>query len=99
MIEDWDAYLLAESGLPGPRANLELAHTVAEIGDEERFLSYLSLSPEEAPTNSPAVFLAVCGAMGLGRLVAEGRRDLLDHVGKPEELKIISLPSSNDKRS
>ena len=32
-MPDWDAYLLRESGLPGPRGNLELAQAVADEGD------------------------------------------------------------------
>lgn len=35
-IENWDAYLMRESGLPGPRGNLELVQAVAEIGNEEK---------------------------------------------------------------
>jgi hypothetical protein len=71
----WDAYLLAESGLPGPRANLELLQTVADEGAEAQFRRWLAMRPGEA---GPAdEFLAACGAVGLGRLAAEGRRDLL----------------------
>ena len=29
-LDEWDAYLLKESGLPGPRGNLELAQVVAD---------------------------------------------------------------------
>lgn len=29
---DWDEYLMAQSGLPGPRGNLELAEAVVEEG-------------------------------------------------------------------
>jgi len=72
--DDWDALLLKESRLPGPRANLELAHAVAEEGDEACFQHLLSFSPEEAPTNTPGEFLACCGVLGLGRLLAEGQR-------------------------
>ena len=32
-LDDWDPYLLAESGLPGPRGNIELAQAVADEGD------------------------------------------------------------------
>ncbi len=32
-IADWEAFLRAESRLPGPRSNLELAQAVAEEGD------------------------------------------------------------------
>jgi hypothetical protein len=76
-LEDWDAYLLKESGLPGPRANLELIQVVADEGDEELFERYLAFGPDKAPTNSPQVFLAVCGVVGLGRLLSEGKRKVL----------------------
>jgi hypothetical protein len=76
-IDDWEPYLLAESGLPGPRGNIELAQAVADEGDEPCFLHLLSFDAVSAPTNTPQEFLAFCGVIGLGRLVAEGRRDLL----------------------
>ena len=76
-IDDWEPYLLAESGLPGPRGNIELAQAVADEGDEPFFLHLLSFDATSAPTNTPQEFLAFCGVVGLGRLVAEGRRDLL----------------------
>jgi hypothetical protein len=76
-LDDWEPYLLAESGLPGPRGNIELAQAVADVGSESTFLSLLSFDAIQAPTNTPGEFLAFCGAIGLGRLVAEGRRDLL----------------------
>ena len=76
-LEDWDGYLLAESGLPGPRGNLELAQVVADMGDRQLFERYIAYTPDRAPVNSPHEFLAFCGAVGLGRLVAEGDRALL----------------------
>ena len=79
-IDDWEPYLLAESGLPGPRGNIELAQAVADEGDEPFFLFLLSFDAASAPTNTPQEFLAFCGVIGLGRLVAEGRRDLLPAV-------------------
>jgi hypothetical protein len=74
---DWDALLQQQSGLPGPRGNLELAHAAALAGDEARFTAWVRLSPEAAPENTPGVFLVFCGALGLGRLLAEGRREVL----------------------
>jgi hypothetical protein len=71
-LDDWDAYLLAESGLPGPRGNLELAQVVADQGDLARFQRYLTYTADRAPVNSPYEFLAFCGALGLGRLLAQG---------------------------
>jgi hypothetical protein len=74
---DWDAFLREASGLPGPRGNLELARAVAAEGDEDRFRRYAAIDPQQAPTNDPGEFLAFCGILGLGRLLAEGRDDLL----------------------
>jgi hypothetical protein len=71
-LEDWDDYLLSESRLPGPRANLELAYIVADEGSSERFEHLLTYGPERAPTNTPGEFLACCGVLGLGKLLAEG---------------------------
>ena len=76
-LEQWDDYLLRESGLPGPRANLELVQAVADAGDEALFLRLLTYTPEKAPAGSQHEFLPVCGVVGLGRLLAEGRTDYL----------------------
>lgn len=76
-LEDWDEYLLSESGLPGPRGNLELAQAVADLGDRGLFERYLTLDAARAPVNTPEEFLAFCGALGMGRLVAEGATKLL----------------------
>jgi hypothetical protein len=76
-LDDWEPFLLKESGLPGPRGNIELGRAVAEEGDEELFQRCLSFDEESAPVNSPQEFLAFCGVLGLGRLVSEGRTELL----------------------
>ena len=72
-LKNWDAFLLKESGLPGPRGNIELAQVVADEGDAALFERYLAFDAARAPTNSPYEFLAFCGVVGLGRLVAEGQ--------------------------
>jgi hypothetical protein len=77
-LSDWDAFLLQESGLPGPRANLELIQVVADMGELALFRHYLAFGPDQAPTNSPQVFLAVCGVVGLGRLLTEGQMEHLN---------------------
>jgi hypothetical protein len=71
-LRNWDQFLLKESGLPGPRANLELVQAVAEEGTLELFQRYLSCTPDRTSTDSAEIFLAVCGIVGLGRLLAEG---------------------------
>jgi len=58
-LKDWEPYLRKHSGLPGPRANLELVAAVAEEADADR-LWRLSASHDE--------FLALCGTAGLGRI-------------------------------
>jgi hypothetical protein len=76
-IDSWQPYLLAESGLPGPRGNIELAQAVADEGNKELFFEYLGFDADMAPVNTPQEFLAFCGVVGLGRLLAEGDYALL----------------------
>ncbi len=66
-LDDWIPFLRKESGLPGPRGNLELAYAVAEEGNEKQFKQFLSFQAEE---NTPEVFLVFCGVVGLGNLAA-----------------------------
>ncbi len=73
-LTDWEPYLLAHSGLPGPRGNLELAHAVALEADPDRILRYAAMGPEEGPIATGEELLTVCGAIGLGRLAAEADR-------------------------
>jgi hypothetical protein len=79
-LTEWDAFLLSESGLPGPRGNIELARAVAEEGDQELFERYTAFDAEKAPTNSPHEFLAFCGVLGLGKLLARGDRNVLPQL-------------------
>jgi hypothetical protein len=66
-LDDWVPFLRKESGLPGPRGNLELAYAVAEEGNKKQFEQFLSF---EAKENTPDVFLVFCGVVGLGKLAA-----------------------------
>ena len=61
---DWTP-LIEKSGLPGPRGNLELAHAAAQE-DPLRLEVYLGASAQDAPENTPQVFLVFCGVLGLG---------------------------------
>jgi hypothetical protein len=80
--KDWDSFLLAESGLPGPRGNLELAQAFAEIGDEKFIQKYISINPSDAPGNSAEVFLTFCGVVGLGTLINKGKVQYLKQLRK-----------------
>lgn len=79
-LMDWEPFLLKESGLPGPRGNIELAQAVAEEGNEALFEHLLSFDSHKAPTNSPAEFLAFCGVLGQGKLLASGKREVLEKL-------------------
>lgn len=69
---DVERFLKRHSGLPGPRGNLELAHAFAAEAAPAEIRRLARLEAAEAPENTPEVFLAFCGVLGLGRLVAEG---------------------------
>jgi hypothetical protein len=59
----WPGYLTEHSGLPGPRANIELGQAVADAGEPATFDELLATGDE---------YLVFCGVLGLGRLLAEG---------------------------
>jgi hypothetical protein len=78
------AFLRRHSGLPGPRGNLELVQAAADVGVEADFRSWIDVGSGDDPTDE---FLAVCGVVGLGRLLAEGRlesaEELRAHASDP----------------
>ena len=57
----WPAYLSERSGVPGPRANLELLRAVADIGD---------LATYDALIDTDDEYLTCCGVVGLGAELA-----------------------------
>jgi hypothetical protein len=82
-LDDWEPYLLAESGLPGPRGNIELAQAVADEGDERLFLRLLSFDAAAG----------LCEPALLGNPVhAEGTLQILDAI-------TASVARSEDRRS
>lgn len=60
--QEWETYLGQHSGLPGPRANLELLGVVGDLAPSERLRAWAASDDE---------YLAACGVAGLGRLVEE----------------------------
>lgn len=76
--ENLRAYIALNSNLPGPRANLELAHAFAEHVQEysakqgeklyQLCLELIKISIEEAPTNNSGEFLPFCGANGIAAI-------------------------------
>jgi len=68
-VTEWLPYLTANSGLPGPRGNLELVAACAEEAD-------LPLAEDLVATGDE--FAAVCGAVAFGRHLGNGDRTHLD---------------------
>lgn len=62
-LDDWLPYLAANSGLPGPRGNLELVAACGEEADQARARALIAADDE---------FSVVCGTVALGRLFGEG---------------------------
>jgi hypothetical protein len=83
---DWESYLLANSNLPGPRGNLELAATAADLGTEAQFRRWAALDPDVAPENTPGCFLAFCGVVGLGAIMARSAPPPPQSWGEPDAL-------------
>ena len=75
--EDPEAIALTESGLPGPRGNLELVGALGDVASAEALIRWASLGPEAVGGDEPRTVLVVGGLDGLGRLLAEGRSDVL----------------------
>ena len=78
--EELRALLQENSGLPGPRGNLELAHSFAAAVAGMHLAEWqwdlvtemAATSVSKAPVNSPKEFLAFCGVLALGALYAGG---------------------------
>lgn len=71
-----ESYLLKSSGLPGRRANIELAAALGDVfgekgateGQWKTLVEWASLSSDEASTNSRREFLPFCAVHALGAL-------------------------------
>jgi hypothetical protein len=81
-VQDWETFLKRNSGLPGPRGNLELAQAAADAGSKRQFKEWLRYGEASAPTNTPEEFVAFCGVVGYGRLLAEGETSVLGLLRK-----------------
>jgi hypothetical protein len=68
--KDWEPYLKAHSGLPGPRANLELVEAVGDEAAAEQLWRWSESSDE---------YLALCGIAGLGRFALDDPK-VLPHL-------------------
>jgi hypothetical protein len=74
---DREAYLLANSALPGPRGNLELMDAAGDVLGREEALAFAALGPDATPPETGREYLPCCGLVALGRLIGEGCTDLV----------------------
>ena len=73
-------YIISNSNLPSPRANLELAAAFSELVEgysregEAKFwelvIKMTAVSADEAPVNAPEEFISFCGAVGVGSIAS-----------------------------
>jgi hypothetical protein len=89
-----DGWLEQRSGLPGPRANLELVDAVGDVVPAARLLAWGELTPAEAPSGTSREYLPVCGVAGIGRLMVEAG----DDAGAREPLLGRLLAAASDPR-
>ena len=66
-LNDWKPYLLKESGLPGPRGNLELAQAFCLEAIAEADSGACRHSGRRRLLRTRQVFPGFCGVMGLGQ--------------------------------
>lgn len=70
---DVEALLAAESRLPGPRSNIELALAYAEDADPAQARRLVGEhGPAVAPVNTPGEFLTACGVVAHGPMALHG---------------------------
>lgn len=70
--EKLERFIVENSGLPGPRANLELAFALSEIYEDVDVLTkWIGIDAHQAGVNDPRSFLPFCAAVGLGRIYAK----------------------------
>jgi hypothetical protein len=79
-LDTWAPFLLKNSGLPGPRGNLELAQAAAELASKKQIEEFLSIPAEQAKENTAKVFLVFCGVTALGKSIARGEHGLFSRL-------------------
>jgi hypothetical protein len=69
-----EKFIIENSNLPGPRGNLELAYTLAEIYDNlDILLKWIEITEDQADVNNPKSFLAFCSAVCLGKIYTKNK--------------------------
>lgn len=78
-----ERFIIENSNLPGPRANLELAFAFSEVYENFGVLeNWARIDVNQASVNDPRSFLPFCSAVCLGRLYAKTKDEKIVHVLK-----------------
>ena len=79
--EKLEDFLVENSNLPGPRANLELVFALAEVySDAEILMEWAKITEDQADGNDPRSFLAFCAAACLGKIYTKTKDPKIIHV-------------------
>jgi hypothetical protein len=85
-----ERFIIENSNLPGPRANLELAFALSEIYENIDVLKkWTEIGTDQADVNDPRSFLPFCAAVSLGRLYPKTK--------DKEILRILTKMASDDR--
>jgi hypothetical protein len=75
--ENFEAFLLEHSNLPGPRSNLELADVAARLATPAQIEHLLAYPPQPTQEQSAEEFLPVCGTIALGYELVRGKEEAI----------------------
>jgi hypothetical protein len=81
--EKLERFLIENSKLPGPRANLELAFALSEVYENIKVLTkWTEIDADHADVNDPKSFLPFCAAIALGRLYTKTKDNRIIRILK-----------------
>jgi hypothetical protein len=76
-----EKFLMENSNLPGPRANLELAFALAEIyNNPDVLLRWVTITEEQANVNNPKSFLVFSATVCLGKNYTNSNDPILNKL-------------------
>lgn len=86
------SYIVSNSNLPSPRANLELAAAFSELARDvsaqghdavwELAISMAAVAADEAPVDAPEEFVPFCGALAIGAIASASARLYLQGLAR-----------------
>lgn len=88
--KELEKFVIENSNLPGPRANLELAFALSEVYDDmEVLVKWAEIDADRAGVNDPRSFLPFCAAVCLGSLYTKTKDEKI--------VRILKKSASDDR--